>query len=79
MVDVAQGDIIYADTLSKRAEWSHCLDDSQAMPSREMAAQHLAGIISREFSYKLTPHYRKFEVELLEDPDLDYTDAQEIV
>ncbi|MDD3061090.1 MAG: hypothetical protein PHW94_09160, partial [Sulfurimonas sp.] len=30
-----------------------------------------------EFTFKLTPHYRHFDVVLLEDPDLDYTDEQE--
>ncbi|MEA1919838.1 MAG: CsgG/HfaB family protein [Campylobacterota bacterium] len=77
MVDVTKGDIIYADTLSKNAEWAHCQDDSRAMPSKEMAGQHLANAIAKKFAYKLTPHYRTFEVSLLEDPDLDYTDEQE--
>jgi len=77
MVDVRQGDIIYADTLSKNAEWAHCDDDSRAMPTREMGGTHLANVIAKQFAYKLTPHYRNFEVSLLEDPDLDYTDEQE--
>lgn len=77
MVDVAKGDIIYADTMSKSAEYRHCSDDSRAIPSTEIAAQNLANIISSNFVYKLTPHYRYFDVVLLEDPDLDYTDKQE--
>ncbi len=77
MVDVTRGDIIYADTLSKNSKWSHCEDDSRAMPSREMGAQKLALSIAKRFAYKLTPHYRSFEVSLLEDPDLDYSDRQE--
>lgn len=77
MVDVARGDIIYAETLEEHVQWKHCNDDSQAMPSRQIAADYLAGIIARRFAYKLTPHYISFEVELLEDPDIDYTDEQE--
>jgi curli biogenesis system outer membrane secretion channel CsgG len=77
MVDVSRGDIIYADTLSKNAEWGHCEDDSRAMPTKEMGGVHLANVIAKQFAYKLTPHYRAFEVSLLEDPDLDYTDQQE--
>lgn len=77
MVDVAKGDIIYADTMSKSAEYRHCRDDGNAIPSTDMAAQNLANIISSNFVYKLTPHYRYFDVVLLEDPDLDYTDKQE--
>ncbi len=76
MVDITKGDIIYADTLSKNIEWAHCQDDSRAMPSREMGAQQLALNIAKRFAYKLTPHYRHFEVTLLEDPDLDYNDRQ---
>jgi curli biogenesis system outer membrane secretion channel CsgG len=77
MVDVTKGDIIYADTLAKNIEWQHCEDDSRAMPSKEMGAQQLALHIAKKFAYKLTPHYRQFEVTLLEDPDLDYNDRQE--
>ena len=77
MVDVAKGDIIYADTMNPTAVYEHCLDDSMALPSREIAAQRLAQRIANDFSYRLTPHYRTFEVSLLEDPDLDYTDRQE--
>jgi len=77
IVDVAKGDIIYADTLSKNATYRHCSDDSNAIPSTEMAAQQLARSIAYSFTYKLTPHYRHFRVALLEDPDLDYTDKQE--
>ncbi|MEA3371393.1 MAG: CsgG/HfaB family protein [Campylobacterota bacterium] len=77
MVDVAQGDIIYADTLSKNAVFKHCSDDSRPLPSKEMAAQDLANAIANNFVYKLTPHYRNFRVVLLEDGDLDYNDRQE--
>jgi len=77
MIDVTKGDIIYADTLSKSTQYQHCQDDSRALPSKEMAGQKMANIIAKQFAYKLTPHYRSFEVTLLEDPDFDYSDAQE--
>lgn len=77
MIDVKKGDIIYADTLKENATWKHCSDDSQATPSPQMAADHLAELIARRFAYKLTPHYVSFDVELLDEPDIDYTDAQE--
>ena len=72
MVDIAGGDIIYADTLSKTSQWSHCSDNSKALPSAEIAAQDLAKDIANEFTHKLTPHYRIFEVVLLEKPDIKY-------
>ncbi|MCX6052522.1 MAG: hypothetical protein NTZ60_08415 [Campylobacterales bacterium] len=77
MIDIAKGDIIYADTMSKASEFRHCIDDYRAIPSPEIAAQELANEISNEFTYKLTPHYYYFSVVLLEDPDLDYNKAQE--
>jgi len=77
IVDVTKGDIIFADTLFRSSEYRHCSDDSVAIPSTQTAAQKLAYSMARAFSYKLTPHYRHFSVSLLEDPDLDYSDAQE--
>ncbi|MDB2562702.1 hypothetical protein N9X61_03775 [Sulfurimonas sp.] len=77
MVDVSRGDIIYADNLSRSSKFHHCRDDSRILPSKESVAQNLAMSIANSFTYKLTPHYRYFNVELLDDPDLDYTDEQE--
>ena len=77
IVDVTKGDIIFADTLSNNAVYKHCSDDQRVIPSTEIAAQRLASNMANNFTYKLTPHYRNFNVTLLEDPDLDYTDAQE--
>ncbi|MDD2790058.1 MAG: CsgG/HfaB family protein [Sulfurimonas sp.] len=77
MVDIEVGDIIYADTMSKVASYYHCSDDSRTIPSPESAGQNLASSIANDFTFKLTPHYRYFDVVLLEDPDLDYTDEQE--
>ena len=77
MVDVAQGDIIYADTMNRRATYRHCSDDRRAFPSKELVAQKLAESIANTFISKLTPHYRNFRVVLLEDGDLDYSDEQE--
>lgn len=77
MVDVSRGDIIYADNLSRSSTFKHCRDDSRTLPSKESVAQDLAASIANSFTYKLTPHYRYFHVEFLEDPDLDYTSEQE--
>ena len=77
MVDVTRGDIIYADNIARSSTYKHCRDDSRALPSKESVAQSLASTIASTFTYKLTPHYRYFSVELLDDPDLDYTDEQE--
>jgi PBP1b-binding outer membrane lipoprotein LpoB len=77
MIDVAQGDIIYADTLRESKGYSHCSDDSQIIPDKNLVAQYLAQRISKKFVYKLTPHYRNFRVVLLEKPDFKYSNNQE--
>ena len=77
MVDIEAGDIIHAETIHKFSNHFQCQDDSRTIPSGESAAQSLATAMANEFTYKLTPHYRYFEVVLLEDPDLDYTNEQE--
>ncbi|MDQ7045295.1 MAG: CsgG/HfaB family protein [Sulfurimonas sp.] len=77
MVDIEQGDIIYSDSLSRSASYKHCRDDSRVLPSKSSVAQNLATQIANDFTYKLTPHYVYFEVELLEKEDLDFDDRQE--
>ncbi len=76
IVDIVHGDIIYADTMRRSEVYKHCRDDSRALPSTSMAAQKMATDIANSFTYKLLPHYRSFNVVLLEDPDLDYSDEQ---
>jgi len=77
IVDVSRGDLIYADTLSKNSVFKHCDDDGRVIPSTMIVAQSLAEAMAREFTYKLTPHYKTFYVSLLDEPDIDYTDEQE--
>lgn len=76
MVDIAKGDIIYANTFNKSGEWKHCSDDSRSLPSVEVVAQSLANIIADEFTTKLTPHYRYFEVTLLDSADIKYSSKE---
>jgi tetratricopeptide (TPR) repeat protein len=77
IVDVSRGDLIFADTLNKSSRFKHCKDDGRALPSVEMVSQSLADAMAREFTSKLTPHYRTFYVTLLDDPDIDYSDEAE--
>jgi curli biogenesis system outer membrane secretion channel CsgG len=77
MVDVSKGDIIYADSMDKSLEYSHCSDDSNPLPSTEITAQKLANAMADSFTSKLLPHYRYFEVILLEKPDIKYSSKEE--
>ena len=77
IVNISLGDVIYADTINKSSTHRSCKDSSRGLPSVETISQSLASSIANEFTYKLLPHYKTFEVVLLEDPDLDYSDEQE--
>lgn len=77
MVDIAKGDIIYADTLKKHYTFKSCQDSSNGVPTLETAMQMLASKIADNFTYKLTPHYRDFKVVLLDTPDIDYSSHEE--
>lgn len=79
MVDVERGDIIYGDTLSNSEVWGHCSDDRNVLPSKRQGIEELSDAIIEKFVYKLTPHYVYFRVALLEEPDLEYTDRQEVL
>ena len=77
MIDTQRGDIIYADTINRTRSWKHCNDDSRYIPSTTMASQQLAADIADSFTAKLVPHYIYYNVELLDSPDIEYTDQQE--
>ncbi len=79
MVDVERGDIIYGNTLSDEAAWEHCRDDKRVLPSKKQGLDLLSDRIIRDFIYKLTPHYIYFHVTLLEEPDLEFTERQEML
>ena len=76
MVDAQSGGIIYADTFDKSMVFEHCQDDSTPLFSPEMASQQIAQNIADSFIYKLVPHYVYFDVEILDKPDMDYSDTQ---
>lgn len=77
MVDVTKGDVIYANKMNQTSTWKHCIDNSRLLPSREIAAQLLADKMAEDFTHKLTPGYRYFKVDLLDDADIDYNDKSE--
>ena len=79
MVDVERGDIIYGDTLNNEGVWEHCRDDKQALPSKQQGLEQLSDSLVDQFVYKLTPHYVYFRVALLDEPDLEYTEREEML
>lgn len=77
MVDVSRGDIIYAESLSRMSEFKQCKDGSGKIPAVETALQALAMVIADDFTQKLMPHYRYFEVVLLDESDIEYSSHEE--
>lgn len=77
MVDVAQGDVIYAASIPASSVWMHCEDDSRFIPTLDAAGHMLAERIAEEFLFKLTPHYVTMRVDLLDDPDTKYDKREE--
>lgn len=76
MVDIAQGDVIYAASIPASATWTHCDDDTRFIPTVDAAGGMLAEQIADYFIFKLTPHYVNMRVDLLDDPDTKYDDRQ---
>lgn len=77
MTDVSRGDIIYAQSYAETRRWKSCRDDARTLPSKATGLEQLANEVASQFVAKLTPHYRTRSVELLDDPDIKYSDRQE--
>jgi len=77
MVDIEKGDLIYSDIQNERKLWRTCSDSNYALPSRSRGLELLALNIATKFAGKLTPFYYTFDIVLLDEPDVDYSDEQE--
>ena len=77
ILSVEDGSIIYGDTLSKSDYWNHCSDRSNALPSKEDGLNSMANSLTSIFVKKLAPYYTQYYVEILDTPEIDYTDKQE--
>ncbi len=74
IVDVENGSIIYADTISKNYNGDSC-KSGRTVLSKQQALDRLANSIANEFVYKLSPHYIYFNVSLLDSIEIETTDA----
>jgi tetratricopeptide (TPR) repeat protein len=77
LTDVQYGDIIYADTISKNTAYSHCQDRSGGLPTFGYVMDKMSDNVVIGFVSKLSPNKRVMEIELLDDPEIDYSDEQE--
>lgn len=74
MSDIELGDIIFADTFTKRASHSSCIN---GLPNKGHVMSKLSQSIINDFVSKISPSRYNISIELLEEPELDYTDKQE--
>ncbi|WP_456451531.1 CsgG/HfaB family protein, partial [Hydrogenimonas sp.] len=77
VVDVERGTVLYGDTFKRTRSWNHCRDRSGGLPTRGEALEGLADAVASDFVARLTPGYERFSVELMDDPDIEYTDHEE--
>jgi len=90
IVDVENGSIIYADTISKDYSGDSCkagktslgllvLDTGpKKILSKQQALNKLTADIANEFVYKLSPHYIYFNVALLDSIEIETSDANHL-
>lgn len=88
IVDMENGRIVHADTISKEYNGDSCKDGSTSLGllsvntgdvkilTKEQALQRLSNEIANEFVHKLTPHYVYFDVTLLDSIEFEVQDAQ---
>jgi tetratricopeptide (TPR) repeat protein len=74
MVDIEKGDLIYSDAQNERKLWRTCSDSNYPLPSKSRGLEMLALNVAQKFAGKLTPFYYAFDVVLLDEPDIDYSD-----
>lgn len=77
MTDVELGDIIYADTMSRSRSYSHCFDSSGGLPNKGKIFNLLSLNIIDDFISVISPTKISMQIELLDDPQIDYSDEQE--
>jgi len=77
LIDIERGDIIHTEGLDNTSVSKHCSDQSGGLPSKDALLNAMANTAAKTFVYKLSPHEIAYQIVLLEDPDIDYTDNEE--
>jgi hypothetical protein len=77
MIDVQKGDIIYADSYQHSTAHTHCHDRRGGLPSKQQELDKLSTSLLQGFITSISPSFQSYRVELLDDPEIDYTDKQE--
>lgn len=76
MTDVEKGDLVTAQSFDESAQWSACQDQRASLPSPEKGFEQLSNQIAEQFLQKIAPRYVRFDVVLLDDPEVELTSDQ---
>ncbi|MDX1796871.1 MAG: CsgG/HfaB family protein [Hydrogenovibrio sp.] len=77
IIDVETSSVVYSNSYSPSNDWFACADRSATLPSASTVWQRQAQTIAKDFVNKIAPHYVYKRIELLDDPDIRYSDTQE--
>lgn len=77
LIKIANAGTIFSETYDSSSKVKHCEDDSRVLPSKEAANSEHANIIAKKLVVDIAPSYVYYTVKLLEDIDVEVTDAQE--
>lgn len=78
MSDIELGDIIFADSFNRNTSYSQCSDYGRStLPSENLIISKFTASIVDEFVSDISPSKVNMSVELLDDPDIDYSDKEE--
>lgn len=77
LTKIADASTIFSKTYGASDKISHCEDEYNIIPSKREVNTKLAGTIAKNLVLDIAPSYRYFEVEVLDDLDIDLTKSQE--
>jgi len=76
-INVTLGSVPFSDSISYSYDRQHCSDDEVVMLTKWQVAYASADKLAKQFVAKFVPAYKSFEVTLLDDEDIDYTQTEE--
>jgi hypothetical protein len=77
ILNIETSENIYIKNFKASYEQDKCPDQYKNLLSNKEIFDNLSKKISSEFVKEITPKYYKYEVEILENPDIDYTEEEE--
>lgn len=76
IIDIQTSSVVYSNSYAPSRSWFSCADMPTTLPAADTIWQRQANQIATDFVNKLAPHYAYKRIELLDDPDIDYNDAE---